>query len=78
MSKRVFLVGLGALLFGGGALWSSGPAEAVWEEEGHLIVNRAAAEHVPADMPAFFGAASYSKTVLSSSYGSVSRNLFNL
>jgi len=58
MTKRLLLAGLGVLLFGGGALRSSGPADAVWEEEGHLIVNRAAAEHVPADMPAFFGAAS--------------------
>ena len=45
-------MGLGVLLLGAASPWSA-PSFALWEEEGHVIVNRAAAEHLPADMPAF-------------------------
>jgi len=51
VTKSILVVSLGALLFGGGA------PSLVWEEDGHLIVNRAAAQRLPADMPAFFRAA---------------------
>jgi hypothetical protein len=54
MIHRVWLPILG-LAFASLALVPRGPlAGSAWQDEGHVMVNRVAAEHLPGDMPDFF------------------------